>query len=391
MNKENIIFHGNENANELIIAWYPTHYCNYNCSYCISHSPIIKKDIKFVDISILKNTADKIFKMNKEKYTFIFSGGEPTIYPYFMELIKYISFNNKSDIFLSSNSHKNTNYFSELFKINNFNLIFSIHLEYTKMEHIKDVIKCANNFNKYIMLSLMVNPELKEKCKLFFDELLEYRKKYYFGLDLGMIHDNKKLDSRYTEDDIKWFYNSNNQFEEIEKSYIYNGNIPNFFLDYNTRYIFENNEKKYISHREAIVKDLKNFKDFYCCMGINSISIYDDGSYKGAECQLSPIVGNIYKDEIDFFKLINLVKCSLEGCDCRVNNYTPKFKNKSNDNIIIDKYIDNIIPKHYMHKIIMNLQSDIASQNKKINKLIDNIAWCIPIKKLRDNFRNQFK
>ena len=142
---------------------------------------------------------------------------------------------------------------------------------------------------------------------------------------MALIHDNQKLEERYTDEDISWFYKANKEFEEIEKYNNYNGYIPDYFQDYNTKYIFDNNESVYIPHREAIEKQMKKFKDFYCCQGVNSLSIDTQGNYRGAECSIAPIIGNIYKDNIDYFNLIKPIKCSLEGCACRINNYAPKY------------------------------------------------------------------
>lgn len=324
MNK-NIKFHGINKTDEIVIHWLLTIHCNYQCSYCIGGCPAVNKDISFADLSVLKNCVDKIFSINKNKYTFVISGGEPTIYPHFIDFCEHILQNENACIYLFSNSHKNTEFFRKLFSYDKFYLNFSIHLEYANINHIKDMIKCSNEYNKYIMCSLMMNPDKKDEYMSFFDQLLEYRKKYYFGLDLGIIHDNKKLDSRYTEDDINLFYLANDKFKEIEKQYFYEGYAPDYYQDYKTVYLLDNNQKLYMPHREAIIKDMKNFRDFYCCQGANSISINHNGDYKGSECAISPFVGNIYYGDIDYFKLIRPIKCSLEGCDCRINNYAAKY------------------------------------------------------------------
>ncbi len=392
--QNNIIFHGNDNLYDLIVHWFPTSYCNYSCSYCISHSPHVGKEMQFADISVLKNVVDKIFNINKERYVFLFSGGEPTIYPQFKELIKYILKNKNSFAYLFSNTHKNENYFQDLFIMDNFYLNFSIHLEYANIDHVKNIIKYANNFNKYIMVSLMVNPDLKEKCILFFNELLEYRKQYFFGLDLGLIYDNNNdigLDSRYNQEDIDWFYKASEKFYIEENNNAYNGYIPDFFQDYNTKYIFTNYEAKYIPHRQSVVEKMKNFKDFYCLSGVNSISIDSNGNYKGQECSISNVVGNIHREEIDFFELIKPIKCNLDICDCRINNYIPKYRYKNDAYNKLDFYIENIIPTRYLYNIILNLKGKILSNEKIFFNLIDFMAWFIPVRKWRDNFRNKFK
>uniref|UniRef100_UPI003F4C2617 radical SAM protein n=1 Tax=Brachyspira catarrhinii TaxID=2528966 RepID=UPI003F4C2617 len=405
MQTNDIIFHGNNNLDNIIIHWLPTDYCNYSCSYCISHSPHIIKNINFIDIQILKNTVDKIYSIKKNKYIFMFSGGEPTIYPYFKELCNYILQNNNSYIYLFSNTHKSTDYFSELFEIENFYLNFSIHLEYANIEHVKDIIKYANEKNKYIMISLMMNPDLKEKYILFFDELLEYRYKYFFGMDLGIIHNNKQIDSRYIEEDILWFHKSSKKFEEVEKINIYRNDIPDYFQDHNTKYIFSNDKIEHIPHRVAIAKEMKNFNNFYCCQGLNSITIDSNGFYKGIECGLGYVIGNIYYDDINYLELIKPIKCSLNGCNCRVNNYVPKYINEYNAKNKINDYIENIIPKKYLYNILIDLKDEFSNTKNIINKLenenvylksnmdkvINTIAWWIPIKKWRNNFKKTFE
>ncbi|WP_104618734.1 hypothetical protein [Brachyspira murdochii] len=53
-NENSIIFHGNEKLDEIVIHWLPTHFCNYQCSYCISHAPHTKVEMQFTNIKILK-------------------------------------------------------------------------------------------------------------------------------------------------------------------------------------------------------------------------------------------------------------------------------------------------------------------------------------------------
>ena len=377
--------HGNTDLKQMIIHWFPTDFCNYNCSYCISHAPHIQKSIEFTKLPYLIDTVDKIFEIRKDKYVFMFSGGEPTIHPNFTQLVEYILKNKDAYIYLYSNGHKNKDFFSKLFSKNNFYLNFSIHLEYANINHIKEIIQCSNNYNKYTMFSLMLNPSLKNRCLEFYEHLLNLRKQYYFGLDLALIYDDEGLglDKRYTDEDINWFYKANKHFEEIEKYNSYQGYIPDYLQDYNTRYVFDDNESVYIPHRIAVEKDMKNFENFYCVQGVNTISINAQGYYRGTECSISPIIGNIYKENLDYFKLIQYIKCSLIRCDCRVNNYAPKYLDSLKAKKCISNYIEKILPASYLY-------NKICSLNKNMDKIIDSLAWWIPVKKLRDNFRSKF-
>ena len=120
MINKKVLQHGNADLKQMIIHWFPTDFCNYNCSYCIAHAPHISKGIEFTKLLLLIGTVDKIFEIKKDKYVFIFSGGEPTLHPNFIELVEYILENKNASVYLFSNGHKNIDFFSKLFSKNNF-------------------------------------------------------------------------------------------------------------------------------------------------------------------------------------------------------------------------------------------------------------------------------
>lgn len=88
--REKILQHGNADLKQMIIHWLPTDFCNYNCSYCIAHAPHLKNGIEFIKLPLLITAVDKIFEINKDKYVFVFGGGEATLHPNFIQLVEYI-------------------------------------------------------------------------------------------------------------------------------------------------------------------------------------------------------------------------------------------------------------------------------------------------------------
>lgn len=73
------------------VSWILGRFCNYNCSYCWPYARSDKPDHQSLDV--YKQTIDSIKAQARANgftdFHFSFSGGEPTAYKYFGELIEY--------------------------------------------------------------------------------------------------------------------------------------------------------------------------------------------------------------------------------------------------------------------------------------------------------------
>ena len=405
INMDDIIFHGIDYDNDfLYIYWSILYECNYKCSYCFGQAPLSNN---FTPIEKLKHAVDRIFKIEKQFYYFVFMGGEATYYPYFIELIEYItSYNKKVYFSIITNGSKSKEYFDKLLssiKNNYFYCAFSIHLEYANMQHIEDIIKVFNKYdNSNLFIRVMAHPELEEKSKYFFNELSSLINTYKFHFDITELFEPPsftEIDRRYTE-----------QFLEYIAKNRYTYSICNTILP-NGYFKTKNNDCISINGKIAISNYLRVFKKFYCCSINNMIFIDQNGCYRGIVCESFPILGNIYEEDIDFNNLINYCICKEDQCRCSVNDLVPKYRSKieadnciskyrkENMNLIIEQFIklsnnkinilnDRINTLNNEINILSNENTYIKDNNKK---LVDTIAWWIPIKKLREKFRNNFR
>jgi hypothetical protein len=73
------------------VSWILGRFCNYNCSYCWPYARSDKVD--HYDLELYKKTIDEIKKQARQNgftdFHFSFSGGEPTAYKDFLNLIDY--------------------------------------------------------------------------------------------------------------------------------------------------------------------------------------------------------------------------------------------------------------------------------------------------------------
>ncbi|MEI0495513.1 radical SAM protein [Brachyspira intermedia] len=403
---DNIIFNGTDTTDFYHVHWMLLDGCNYNCSYCFGHEKLTKD---FTPIEKLKHAVDEILKLNKKKYLFEIVGGEVTYHPNLIELIEYIyscsNEEHETAVHLITNGSRDVKYFEKLLSIvntNHFACLMSVHFEYASLDHIKDLIKLFNNYGAMISFSIMLNYEYKDQIFYYFDELIKLKKQFHFEITLAPIlepPDFIKLDRRYDNDFFNWIDKSNELNKNTLPSKVFSINL---FLPF-IYYTIEKNAKKEnisISYNLALRNNLLNYKNFYCCTGSNTIEIHSNGNYKGAICSVAPYIGNIYEENINIDTLTVPTKCTTELCFCFINTSSNKYRNKEDAEAYINKvkfeYYYKCVKEDSKDQSIISLNKSDAIINKldsiesKINKLINSIAWWIPIKKYRDNFKNKF-
>ncbi len=78
------------------VSWLLGRYCNYHCSYCWPHGRSDTRDHR--PLPLLISTMDEIKRQARSKnfnsFHFSFSGGEPTLHPGYIELLKHYSADN---------------------------------------------------------------------------------------------------------------------------------------------------------------------------------------------------------------------------------------------------------------------------------------------------------
>lgn len=85
-----MIIHGPLHAlNQFLVQWNLTDFCNYDCSYC---NPVYKSGkTGFTPIELVKRVIDNILvKAHDRNVIFNFQGGEVTVHPDFLEILKYV-------------------------------------------------------------------------------------------------------------------------------------------------------------------------------------------------------------------------------------------------------------------------------------------------------------
>lgn len=177
--------------------------CNLNCSYCT------------VDNSINKNyDFEKIKEINFKNFDVInILGGEPTMHPNFIEIVKFI-YNQNKNIVIFSNGF----FYKKLLEIDNLNLKFFITFHYNKRNKFEMYKKIYDiNFKTFTEYHIILH---KDNFKLlsYFNKLVLKEKpiftlnNYYEQLDFQKILKLQKKFKNLNFQKIFKLFNKNSEY-----------------------------------------------------------------------------------------------------------------------------------------------------------------------------------
>lgn len=365
-NKETKLFHFEFTSN-----------CNQHCSYCLEGNCDLNKPIvNFSKKDDLLNTLDKIFEAYDENVMlgFILVGGEPTIQPYFIDVVNKIKNRKNAFQVLTTNFTQTVEYYKEL----DIPLVTSLHLDshnpdewLEKTLQLKELIAHTR---------IMANPEKMDKVRQAYNLFSETSKKYplsfavekVFGFSI--VINGKKINytPNYKEEDLEFIQNCT----PIDAPYPNSldakmGCLKNIF--YRSQWFYRDDKGQEIIKIDDVKQN--NFKGFFC--ELSMIIIRADGDlFIGCN---SYNLHNIYNEQKFPKDEVKTVVCKKDCCSWGLNNtipkyssieYAPVYKNKT-DLLKTKTFLDLLairFPKKIIFKIMVRLIFDETKRKKFRNK-----------------------
>lgn len=292
-----------ESANGWVqIDWTLSNICNYSCEYC----PAFCHDhshpwpsLEAVDYTTKKLTSH----YNGKKLDYILLGGELAIWKQFPDAIDIIK-NNSPDchIKLVTNGSMPQDYWNKTSELLT-SIVFSYH-----PTQVKDIDKFINSVNssknKSKSILILAWPDVWEKVikdREYIAEKVEDYVSLEFKIVDGRFQEYNSGKINYTQSQLDYINNN----RKINKGGI-NLHKPSF--------TFLNNTKQQIVTGQLLVDGKNKFKDWYCGIGVDKLTLFSDGSIKrGSGCN----VGNT--DEFGNWKEMNISKLPNDGVICTVD------------------------------------------------------------------------
>ena len=330
----------------------------------------------------------------------------PTYYKHFVNVKKlynsYIHFDlyKQADFYIIFTNEEEKKLFGDLTKYQNF-IIYDSKLgtDYDGIINKKKFYGLNNLKEKYEYIIVLdsetifiKNIDLKNICDEYFNNKVLYGNKLN-GYNIEFIEqvllnckrfysnnkDISKLNTTlylwfnqpciYKCDTIKDFFNIIDYDKNIDK-------LKYVDFDY---YIYMN---YLILYHNFIIKDIGITCQYGLCENLDSNFLLESTDYKEIEFMQSSYLMFEYLKKEKLFMFIH----TTDICDINILNFINNFKlNISN----VTSEINELKDKYESE--INELKDKYESEINKFNIFIDAIAWWIPIKQIRENFRNKFK
>ena len=332
------------------IGWMLHNRCTYNCSYC---PPANKAGddawLKMDNIMEFVNIANKkIRESNPEKrIRCVFSGGEPTVWKGFGELIRTLSGEYGWGLSLSTNGSRSYKWWKENRK-HFIHTVFSYHTEsvndeefFEKVNMVSETTACA------VSIMMNTNPEYFWRAIEFGERLAKENRTIYISyhpiqLNFGMQDINVQP---YNEElaPVAKKYGSNPRRGFFKKG--------TYVLDVNKYYgEWSDYEEREVYGIDIVSTDEVNFEGWKCWAGLESIFIDEKGQVCVGTCR-NPYPGaphtNYYDDKkhresslgsiLDPKNIVwpaHPVVCERKHCGCVTDIHNSKVKYYDKDSII---------------------------------------------------------
>ena len=298
------------------VTWSLHNLCNFRCSYC----PPNLNNGTTKNISLLK--IQQFFvklktRISDKKFIFAFSGGEPTLHPEFIDIIKFLS-DNGCEICMTTNGSKGIEWWKKAEPYVD-HLVISYHPGWTKKEKLKENIDFLSQ-TCWVNLDLMMTPTHWEEIISVGEMFKGYKNVAVTYLpiqqDFGV---NSKGLIGYSKEQLEFLQSPPNYWGEFKpaKSKL-EKTKHHFGRGYKYMSIQEDKEVvKKLDYKYLIANNLNRFNGYECDLGKEGLIIELNGDIYYAYCHVGGCIGNINDDS---FNLSNTsVICNRDICSCSVD------------------------------------------------------------------------
>ena len=327
------------------ILWNVGKRCNYDCSYC--PSLVHDNTSKHIDIKHFQTAMENLSRFYKGKKLHIaLTGGEPFVHPKILNILSILrEFPEVKVIGVTTNGSVSLQKYEKAIEMLNY-IEFSWHFEYTRPEHMKNILCSIQNKlnNTECLVNLMFLPGHLDKMKEIASWLTKNNIRFIIrkirplynpveGFNLpgssGMkgverYHsqyngpDNTAAEGYYSKDEMEClqsFESSDTTENDVILIYTHKnkGNTQSSFISRSTHV------------NTLLLKQLNSFANWQCHAGIESLYIDNIGDVFRASCKQGGKQGNI----ADSFLNLNPkpITCKQAWCNCEGDMKITKWKN----------------------------------------------------------------
>ncbi len=273
--------------------------CNYRCSYCVVHNEAAQYLIQ--GVSEWRKVWERIFKLYGCCQV-RFAGGEPTIYPHFIDLVGMILEMHTVDI--TTNLSFDVEEWIKKVPSQGIAISGSLHLEHQKPEDfLKKLLILRNKGNQLISASLVAYPTYLDRIDAI-RAMFEKEQVLFKIIPFNGVYQGKRYPGAYTDDErILLGMQVQRSQDELGKTL----------------------NKQWQDYANAKPND-KNFMGMPCHMGEMYAKIYSDGTVRRCCHTGVDILGHITDPNLKLFE--GPEPCTVMSCSCWKPMVAGKYEEK---------------------------------------------------------------
>jgi len=331
------------------VSWILHRFCNYHCSYCWTHGRSDVRDHRPTQLCL--DTIDEIKRQARERnynsFHFSFSGGEPTLHPGYLEILKHYADDtencNYQSVHMTTNLSQGKKWFKKYIdatkNLHRVSITASWHREFSDKNKFREKIIFLQEHDIQVTINIVMVPKWWDQI---WEEVLFFQEP---GINVTLKpqsnHNATKIVDGYTKEQLKILHNGMPQRDytnarlkslslkstrprakPLKDWYKDNDNIPQIMQ---VELVDKNNKKYYMDQAERFNSfNFNSFTGWYCEAGFRSIIIREPcGSIKRSYSCLDEPLGNITTG----FKLFDKpMPCITPKCISSADSKIPKKK-----------------------------------------------------------------
>jgi organic radical activating enzyme len=284
------------------IYWKLTDLCNFKCNYCLDS--LHSGNYATGKIPGFSSTKDNLYFLNTLKQhvnngkhlNLQFSGGEPTLHPDFIYMIKSI-YSNNVHIGVITNGSRGEDWWQEA--INYIDTItISLHPGFTNIDKINAIGNLIINANKNLIFNLSLDPTRWDDILKMYNDIDDHLKPF-ISLKILNHLDTTKENYTYSQEQYKWIKLNSNQPMVSNNKFI------------NSTIHFNDGSSEPVLLSRITFNKWNNFKNWRCKVSSQSLLIDVDGMIYAGICKVRHL-GHL----TNFNLLADSVICPFSFCPC---------------------------------------------------------------------------
>lgn len=310
------------------IQWLYGNVCNYSCSYCptVLHSGKVRHNNAEQMETNMQYVVSSLRMLDREP-AFAFVGGEPTLNPAMLPMLKKLG-NRRLRNRLVTNGSAPISWWEEHYQY--FHTVeISYHPDYADIDHIMEVIDYLTHEDRGDKINVDVAVHVTHNDDHWRKGVIAYERlsKQYFDIEpvwvyLKLLYSNFTKGTQYlpykTYQMDYWHKSKGMKFNLTET--MYTGNLKYDGVS-RARHDFN---REHIEKKQGNIKTDFNYHNFRCYAGEDTLVIDNKGEVWRGWCKVGGSLGNVNKRNVNWDP--SYILCTKNYCRNGFDRQARKFK-----------------------------------------------------------------